>query len=116
MQDIDATIDDGDLTTGSFRKVSSTRYFFSVANYAASRSAESSALGPADASVPVFAGTGGAGRGGEAGDGAGWGDGAGLGCIACGSAAWAGGAGLGGAAGDGAGWGCGAGLGWAACG
>ena len=32
MQDIDATIDDGDLTTGTFRKVSNTRYFFTVAN------------------------------------------------------------------------------------
>ena len=32
MQDIDATIDDGDLTTGTFRKVSATRFFFTVAN------------------------------------------------------------------------------------
>ncbi len=32
MLEIDATIDDGDLTTGSFRKVSNTRYFFTVAN------------------------------------------------------------------------------------
>ena len=32
MLEIDAAIDDGDLTTGRFRKVSNTRYFFTVAN------------------------------------------------------------------------------------
>ena len=32
MQVIDATVDDGELATGSFRKVSGTRYFFTVAN------------------------------------------------------------------------------------
>lgn len=31
MQEIDALIDDGDLSTGSFQKMSDTRYFFVVA-------------------------------------------------------------------------------------
>jgi prepilin-type N-terminal cleavage/methylation domain-containing protein len=31
MQEIDAQIDDGDLTTGSFQKVANTRYFYVVA-------------------------------------------------------------------------------------
>ncbi len=83
MQEIDATVDDGDVTSGSFRKVSGTRYFFTVANYAASRSAESSALGPTGASVGVFAGTGCCGLGCSAGDGAAWAGCAGLGCSAC---------------------------------
>ncbi len=32
MQVIDATVDDGELATGSFRRVGGTCYFFTVAN------------------------------------------------------------------------------------